>query len=49
MDKNEDKIAINMQLMMEQFQYEWEKGGCLCKRIVVTVKNLKYIYMIIVN
>ena len=49
MDKNGDKIDINMQLMMEQLQHEWERSGCPSKRVTVNVKDLEYIHMIIVD
>lgn len=49
MDKKEEKIDINMQLMMEQLQHEWERSGCPSKRVTVNVKDLEYIHMIIVD
>lgn len=49
MDRNEDKIDNNMQLMMEQLQHEWERSGCPCKRVTVNVKDLECIHMIIVD
>ena len=49
MNGNEEKIDVNMQLMMEQLQHEWERSGCPVKRVTVNVKDLEYIHMIIVD
>lgn len=49
MDKKEEKIDIDMQLMMKQLQHEWERSGCPSKRVTVNVKDSDYIHMIIVD